>query len=237
VFSSTPLLQLRGLTLPHRQLDLPIIALVTDRQVCGGSERLLSVVQQAVSAGVNLVQLREKDVGQHDLLEMARSLREITQGRALLFINGDPTVARLSCADGVQFGEAQARETRQAVAQGLVARSVHDVEGARRAVSDGAHLLVAGPVYETQTHPGQTPAGISLIRDISGAASVPVVGIGGITAATAPDVIAAGASGVAVIREILAAPDPAEAAKQLHAAVTAAWKRRTAPDQEEAKQQ
>src|SRR5690606_8244740 len=100
----------------------------------GGIDPMLEAVEMALEGGVNLVQLREKDLPQNDLLELGRQLREMTKGRALLFVNGDLTVALLCRADGTHLGEALAGEVRTAKAQGLVGRSVHDVNGARRAV-------------------------------------------------------------------------------------------------------
>ncbi len=211
--------------MPHTKLEFPILALVTDRMISGDIETLLEDVEAALDGGVNMVQLREKDLSQNDQLALAPRLRELTEGRALLFVNGDLTVALLSSADGAQLGEEHADLTRQAAAQGLVGRSVHDVNGATRAKRAGAHLLFVGPVYETRTHPGMAPAGLSLIREITAAVDLPVVGIGGITPETAGDVIAAGASGVAVIRGILAMTEPSQAARRLREAVDAAWAR------------
>ncbi|MEX2599018.1 MAG: thiamine phosphate synthase, partial [Dehalococcoidia bacterium] len=170
----------------------PIIALVTDRRITGTEDALVEAVDRAVGGGVNLVQLREKDLGQNDLLGLARRLRETIRDRALLFVNNEPNVALLSLADGVHLGESVAGLTRQAAAQGLVGRSVHDLRTAQQAADDGAHLLIAGPIHATRTHPGQRPAGLALVEEISGAVDVPVLGIGGITAANASDIIAAG---------------------------------------------
>ena len=212
-------------------LPLPIVALVTDRRRAGGVEALVNAVEQAVRNGVNLVQMREKDSPDAAQLELARRLREVTNGRALLFINDSVSIAEAARADGVQLGE-QSRsvaDARAATARPiLIGRSVHDADGARAASEQGADLLVAGAVFDSPTHPGQPPAGVELVRRTVGASAAPVVGIGGITAANAGEVVAAGAAGVAVISGILGDADPARAAARLADAVREAWAARGA---------
>ncbi|MDE2838232.1 MAG: thiamine phosphate synthase [Chloroflexota bacterium] len=205
--------------LPH-----PIVALVTDRNLAGGPDALIDAVAQAVDNGVNLVQMREKDLPDAVQLALAQRLREVTSGKALLFINDSVSIAEASGADGVQLTEnsrsiasARARAARPL----LVGRSVHGVEAAREAAAQGANLLVVGTVYDSPTHPGQAPAGVGLIGWCA-QPGVPVVGIGGITANNAGAVMQAGASGVAVISAILGSTDPAGAASRLAAAVSTA---------------
>ena len=214
---------------------LPCLALVTDRHVSGGTEPLLHAIDAALAggAGVQVVLLREKDMPQAERLDLAGRLRALTQGRALLFVN-DSVEAALACgADGVQLGEASrsiagARRAMDGTPM-LIGRSVHDLAGAAEAADAGADLLVAGAVFPTLTHPGAPPAGPELIERIAATVSVPVLGIGGITAANAAQVIGAGASGVAVVREILAQDDPASAAQRLRTAVDEAWAARARP--------
>ncbi len=205
--------------LPH-----PIVALVTDRNLAGGPDALIDAVAQAVDNGVNLVQMREKDLPDAVQLALAQRLREVTSGKALLFINDSVSIAEASGADGVQLTEnsrsiasARARAARPL----LVGRSLHGVEAAREAAAQGANLLVVGTVYDSPTHPGQAPAGVGLIGWCA-QPGVPVVGIGGITANNAGAVMQAGASGVAVISAILGSTDPAGAASRLAAAVSTA---------------
>ncbi len=210
---------------------LPIVALVTDRRRAGGVDALVRAVEQAVSNGVNLVQMREKDLSDAAQLELARRLREVTDGRALLFVNDSVSIAEAARADGVQLGE-QSRSAASARATTarpiLIGRSVHDADGARAASEQGADLLIAGAVFDSPTHPGQPPAGVELVRRAVDASVAPVVGIGGITAANAGEVVAAGAAGVAVISEILGDADPARAAARLADAVREAWAARSA---------
>jgi len=206
-------------------LSLPIVALVTDRNLAGGPDALLDAVAQAVDNGVNLVQMREKDLPDALQLALAQRLREVTKGKALLFVNDSVSIAEASGADGVQLTEnsrsiasAHARMARPL----LLGRSVHGVDAAREAAAQGADLLVVGTVYDSPTHPGQPPAGVGLIGWCAQPGGVPVIGIGGITAQNAGAVMQAGASGVAVISAILGSTKPADAAAQLAAAVSTA---------------
>lgn len=203
-------------------LPRPIVALVTNRNLAGGPDALIDAVAQAVDNGVNLVQMREKDLPDAVQLALAQRLREVTNGKALLFINDSVSIAEASGADGVQLTEnsrsiasARARMARPL----LVGRSVHGVDAAREAAAQGADLLVVGTVYDSPTHPGQPPAGVGLVGWCA-QPGVPVVGIGGITAQNAGAVMQAGASGVAVISAILGSANPAGAAARLAAAIS-----------------
>ena len=205
-------------------LPRPIVALVTDRNLAGGPDALIDTVALAVDNGVNLVQMREKDLPDAIQLALAQRLRDVTNGKALLFVNDSVSIAEASGADGVQL-TAQSRSIASARARAarplLIGRSVHGVDAAREAAAQGADLLVVGTVYPSPTHPGQPPAGVGLVGWCA-QAGVPVVGIGGITAQNVGAVMQAGASGVAVISAVLGSPNPADAASQLAAAVRGA---------------
>ena len=212
------------MTAQRSVLPLPIIMLVTDRTVCG-DRRMEELVEAAVDGGVNVVQLREKDLDSLDLYNLAVRLRQVVGTQALLFVNDRIDVAMAAGAHGVQLGGSglPTDVARSLAPDLLIGRSVHDVAQAADAVRGGADLLVVGTMFASRSHPGQLPAGPSLIRKISGLASVPLVGIGGITAGNAAQVVAAGASGVAAVRSILETLDPREGAGKLSAAVTEAW--------------
>ena len=135
----------------------PTIALVTDRNLAGGIEALVAAVADAVDGGVNLVQMREKDLPDAEQLELAKRLREAIAGRALLFVNDSMSVAEAAGADGVHLGEkSRTVASVRSASNGrlLIGRSVHDVAGAREAATQGADLLTVGAVYESPSHPG-----------------------------------------------------------------------------------
>ena len=207
------------------QLPKPCLWLVTDRSV-GEPGTLVYRIAQAVEGGVDLVQLREKDLPDNALLALAQDIKQAIGDRAALVINENVDVAKATGAWGVQLGEAATPPptARRILGPGfLIGRSVHSVEGAVLAQGQGADFLVAGTMYASNSHPGAEPAGPSLVREITRSCTLPVVGIGGITPDNLDGVLSAGACGVAVISSILAAPDPAEAAQALKQALVQAW--------------
>ena len=203
----------------------PCLCLVTDRRV-GDEHTLVSRVAEAVAGGVDLVQLREKDLPGGRLLELASSLKEAIGPSALLVINERLDVAMASGAAGVQLGEEAlpVAAARQILGpEPLIGRSVHSVAGAARAFDQGADFLVVGTMYATRSHPGTQIAGPDLVRRIARDCPIPLIGIGGINADNVGEVLCAGAAGVAVITSILASPRPGEAARDLKQAMLAAW--------------
>jgi len=209
-------------------LSLPCLMVVTDRVLCGGADGLAAAVEAAVSGGADAVQLREKDpdgrsLPASELAPLAHRLRAVTQGRALLVVNGPLEVAVAVEADGVHLPEDTPMLLRPRRGF-LVGRSVHSAEAARRAEAAGADYLIAGPIFETRSHPGVEPAGLALVEEIARAVRVPVLAIGGVTAGRVEEVVRAGASGVAVISAVLAQPaEGGAAAEALRRALDAAW--------------
>jgi thiamine-phosphate pyrophosphorylase len=176
------------------------------------------VIEECLGAGVRAVQLREKDLGAAELLELARPLREITrQAGAPLFINDRADVALAVEADGVQRGHTSlpVRLMRTVVGNRLlIGASVHSLEEARVAEQEGADFLLFGPVYDTPSKRAYGAAqGVESLRRVVEAVSIPVFAIGGITPERVHEVRKSGAHGVAVISAILAAERPAEATK------------------------
>ncbi|PKB59624.1 MAG: thiamine-phosphate diphosphorylase [SAR202 cluster bacterium Casp-Chloro-G2] len=184
----------------------------------GDYSDLVERVAQAVLGGVDMVQLREKDLAGRELLTLADALLEAIDGRAMLLVNERADVALAAGARGVQLGEEglPVRAARKTLGNGgLIGRSVHTERSALQAEADGADFLIVGTMFPSQSHPGETPSGPGLMGRISENSRLPLIGIGGITPENAATVIEAGASGVAVITNILAAPDPAAAAAEL----------------------
>ena len=203
-------------------LPYPSLCLVTDRAVCPPDE-LSQRVAAAVAGGVDLVQLRDKEAPGGILLEQAWDLREIIRGRALLLVNERADVALAAGADGVQLGEVAlpVDEARAILGPGaVIGRSVHSVPGALHAAVNGADFLLVGTMFATRSHPDEEPSGPGLLSRIASAGvSIPMLGIGGITAENVAEMMAAGASGGAVITGILASDDPETAARRLKSAM------------------
>jgi thiamine-phosphate pyrophosphorylase len=206
-------------------LTWPILMLVTDRHLAGGDDDLVAAVSAAVTGGVNAVQLREKDLPAAELLHLAIRLRDVTAGRAALLVNGPLEVALAANADGVHLPESEPMVERPH-RPFLVGRSVHSKEAAEAAWAECSDYLIAGPVYETASHPGQVTEGVSLIEEIVAGVALPVLAIGGVTVQQVDEVVRGGASGVAVISAVLGAESPRRAAQELRKALDAAWSER-----------
>ena len=209
-------------------LPRPCLCLVTDRAAIPEGT-LPRRVAQAVAGGVDLVQLRAKDLPGGELLSLARQLLEAIDGRAALLVNERVDVAAAVGAAGVQLGEeALPPDAARALlpAGAWIGRSVHSVDGAVAAARQGADFLLVGTMFATPSHPGGAAAGPELLGRIAAVCPLPLIGIGGITAGNLGAVIDAGASGVAVIRSILAADDPEAAARWVKRELRAAWRRR-----------
>lgn len=200
--------------------------LVTDRRLTA-ARGLMETVAAAVQGGVTLVQLRDPLAHGRELVEQARALKALLAPRGIpLIINDRVDVAVAADADGVHLGQDDMtpRDARAVLGPhrilGLSVGNPAEYAGSDLAEVD---YLGVGPVRATGTKADAGaaigPAGIAAVRALT---RVPLVGIGAVDAAIAPDVIRAGADGVAVISAICGAPDPEAAAKALRAAVRAA---------------
>jgi thiamine-phosphate pyrophosphorylase len=192
--------------------------LVTDRSLASDTADLLRRIEAAIAGGVNMVQVREKDLPDAELLVLTRQIVAASAGRAFVTVNGRPNVALAAGADGVHAGEdaLPARSLLRAVRGRLVVgRSVHDLVSATAAAHDGAAYLVLGTIFPSRSHPGGETGGLARVREVAAAVAAPVIAIGGITVANAGAVMQAGAAGVAVISAILGQPDPQAAAAAL----------------------
>ncbi len=204
------------LTLPS-----PCICLIVARSAAPPGE-LVERVRDAVAAGVDMVQLREKELPGGELLALAERLQPAIRGKAPFVVNERVDVALACGADGVHLGErALPPQAARRVAGDalLIGRSVHSLESAIAADAEGADYLIAGTMFETSSKPGKTPEGPGLLRRIASVAYRPVLGIGGVSPSNAPQLLAAGAAGVAVMTGILAAADPAKAVEALRDAL------------------
>jgi thiamine-phosphate pyrophosphorylase len=190
--------------------------LITDR--AAAPRPPADVVEECLAAGLRAVQLREKDLETRDLLALADTLREATQRHgARLIVNDRADVALAAGADGVQRTHASlpVSALREIAPAGfLVGASVHSEAEARDAAGQGADFIVFGPVYDTASKRRYgLPQGLAALETVIRAVDRPVLAVGGLTPERVPEVLAAGAAGVAVIGAIYAAARPAEATK------------------------
>jgi thiamine-phosphate pyrophosphorylase len=168
--------------------------------------RVLALVRAAVEARVDLIQLREKLLRPRVLYELAARSADITRATGTrLLVNDRADIASACGADGVHLAarSLEARVVRESFgSEFLIGISTHTLEEATAARDGGADLIVFGPVFDTPSkREFGSPAGLARLREVARAvAPLPVFAIGGITRENAPQVIRAGARGVAAIR-------------------------------------
>jgi thiamine-phosphate pyrophosphorylase len=181
----------------------PAIAMVTDRQrlPAPALERIVELSERAVAAGVTLLQIRERDLSDRDLFALTTRLVAAVGRAAVVVVNDRVDVAIAAGAAGVHLrsDSAPVDRVRRIVPPGfLIGRSVHGVDEARAAAD--ADYLFMGTVFATASKGSDAPtAGVAGLEAVCRAVTVPVVGIGGITADNAADVAQTGAAGIAAI--------------------------------------
>jgi thiamine-phosphate pyrophosphorylase len=192
---------------------LPRVHAFTDAALLSAPE--LGLRAAAIAAGGPAVALHARAreatgavlaVGAQRLIALARP------PEAAVIVSGRPDIAAALGANGVQLAndDLTPADARRVLQHGWIGRSVHSLEEAEGAVAQGTDFLVVGSIYETASHPGQPALGLRLVRDAARLGR-PVIAIGGITPERAIAVRDAGAYGVAAIRALWQAPDPAAA--------------------------
>ena len=199
------------------------LIVITDPD-CGEGRAIVDVVRAALRAGAPSIQLRGKDHPAREQVELARALLAETRAAgALLWVNDRLDVALAAGADGVHLGQDDLplEAARPVVPAGfLIGISAETPELALAAERGGASYVGTGPVYATGSKADAGDAvGCERIAEVAQAVRIPVVGIGGIAAANAGEVVRAGAAGVAVISAVMRAADPEAATRDLLRAV------------------
>jgi thiamine-phosphate pyrophosphorylase len=179
---------------------------------------LLHLIEAAVAGGVDLVQVREKSLSDAALLGALEEAREVTRRLGIpLVVNDRPDLAVLAEADAVHVGQDDLpvdAVRRFGLPVGLSTHAPAEIEAA----TDTDYIGV-GPVYATPTKEGRPAVGLELVRYAAAHATQPWFAIGGIDRTNVEQVVAAGATRVAVVRAIADAPDPEAAARELRAAL------------------
>ena len=187
----------------------PIICLITEGKANPEnyqtqSSAIIETARSAIRLGVNMIQVREKQLGGRMLFDLSRRLVESIAGTgALILVNDRADVAAAAGADGVHLPEAAlpADAVRSVFPDLLIGVSTHSLASARSAVAAGADYILFGPIFET---PGKgQPTGLDMLSDICRElGTFPVLALGGIDDTNCSGVVAAGASGIGAIRSL-----------------------------------
>jgi thiamine-phosphate pyrophosphorylase len=182
----------------------------------------LKEIEAAYRGGADIVQLRSKMLSDAAFIRLGFRIKKIAEKRRkLFFINDRIDLALAAGADGVHLGQEDmpvslARKlAKRAGLKIWVGKSTHSLKQALAAVREGADYIGVGPVFATPTKPHMRSVGLRFVKQAATKVRIPWVAIGGIDRGNIRDVIAAGASRVAVVRAIFAAKNPESAAREL----------------------
>lgn len=204
---------------PEARCRIPRLYVVTDRHQTA-ARSLPEVVAAVACGGAGMVQLREKDLSARDLYNLGMCLQDVlTPYDIPLLINDRLDVAQALDTTGVHLAGHSlptALARRVLGPQKLLGVSTHSVAEARAAMVEGADFIVFGPVFDTPSKTAYgAPQGLQRLEEVIRQVTIPVLAIGGIDSNNLPQVLQTGAHGVAMIRAVLAAPDPCAATQQL----------------------
>lgn len=201
----------------RKNIDLSVY-FVADPQACGGRD-VVDVVMEAVRGGATIVQLRNKHDPKPLIVAQAAMLAELLRGLNVPFLVNDYVdIAKDVEADGVHIGQGDLSplDARKILGDEAIIGLTAFTEGHIAAIDPAVvDYIGTGPFFPTQTDKGKPVLGAARFKELAALSPVPVVGIGGITADNALEVLRAGADGVAVMRAISEAYDPRLAAAEL----------------------
>ena len=200
-----------------KRLVLPRLYVILDAALLTVPET--ECAQELAAAGVRLLQYRNKQASARALFESSTKLVSLLSSQEVsLVVNDRADIAALAGANGVHVGQEDlgVEGARRVLgAEKLVGVSTHNLEQFQRAAASSADYIAVGPVFATDTKANPDPVvGTEFVRRVRPLTDKPIVAIGGITLERAPEIIGAGADAVAVISDILCAPEPGRRARQ-----------------------
>ncbi|WP_042166907.1 thiamine phosphate synthase [Paenibacillus gorillae] len=185
---------------------------ITGEQFHPGRD-LLEVMEEAIAGGVDIIQLRDKDSSREEVLGKARALRELTRKHGVTFIVNDYIDIALEVdADGIHLGQndLSLQEARGLVGDKIIGISTHAIGEALLAEEQGADYIGVGPVFATKTKVDVVdPVTVAYVQEVASRVRIPFVAIGGIKLSNVDEVIAAGATRICAVSEIVGSADVA----------------------------
>ncbi|MDX8379648.1 MAG: Nudix family hydrolase [Gallionella sp.] len=184
-----------------RALQLPTLYAISNAAELG-VDAFLTRLQRQLDAGLGLIQLREKQISQSELLILAQKVVALAHAKgAKVLLNSDVALAQRVGADGVQLNASQLTQHKQRPDVAWCAASCHSLEELRRAEALGCDFALLSPVLPTMSHPGATPLGWGRFEAIVAGSSLPVYALGGLTHQDLYPSWQHGAHGIALLRQ------------------------------------
>jgi len=184
----------------------------------------MEITRLAIAGGADTIQYREKSGSTREMIEIARNMKRLCLEAGVTFIVNDRLdVAIAAEADGVHLGQDDfpIPMARQILGEGrIIGGSAATLDEARKCLSEGADYVGFGPVYPTSSKDDAGPvSGIDILKQVIEIIPLPIIAIGGVGAENIPDVMRAGARGIAVISAVCCQDDPDEATRSLYQAL------------------
>ena len=203
---------------------LPKLYAITDTELSNCSH--VEIVERLLAGGARLIQLRDKEANAKDMFEAAQACLKLTRAAgATLIINDRVDIALAADADGVHLGQDDLTVAEARALLGpnkIIGVSTHSLAQVKAALLTSASYLAVGPIFPTTTKANPDPVvGLELLRQARRLTPLPLVGIGGITPETAPEVLLAGAQSVAVISALYPTPSSLSLAENFAQAMRA----------------
>jgi thiamine-phosphate pyrophosphorylase len=204
----------------HILADHKLYVLVTESFSQGD---LIETTEATLQGGADIVQLREKGWPDNQLSLTATQIRAHCKKHHALFIMNDRAdIATIAKADGVHVGQddLSVQEVRQIIpSSSIIGKSAHTTKEVEGVIAEGVDYIAVGAIYATEVKPDVVPVGVAFIRKVRDMTDLPIVAIGGITEYNAAQVMAAGASAVAICQGIIASDDPEGVTRRIRDAI------------------
>jgi thiamine-phosphate pyrophosphorylase len=210
--------------LKRKLLNDAKLYLILDRQV-NTYDQLIEIARKAVSAGIDVIQLRDKKGSAEEIIDFSKSLSEVADDKALVIVNDRVDLAMASYAAGVHLGQEDIplAEARQKMGpDGVIGISCQTLEQAKKAQDEGADYIGFGSVFKTLTKPGRSPMDLDVLKKVIREIRIPVFAIGGITVENLKLLDVCNVHRVAVCRAICLAVDVAAVVRQFRTSLQVA---------------